>query len=278
MNAVPKVSVCVPSYNAAAFIGETVRSVLAQTFADWELVVVDDRSTDGTADVVAAFDDPRVRLIRNEANVGVAENWTRATNAGRGAYLKVLCHDDVIYPDSLAKQTAVLDDPAHAGVAVVSASRDILNAQGTPIFRDRRAKGLRGRVPGPAALRAVVRSGTNPLGEPGALLFRRSVYERVGPFHGRSVWMVDVDMWARLLRHGDLFVLPDTLSAFRVSGGALSTQLSKRQSVEAYELFVRLREQYPDTIRQSDVAVGRVRAAVLQRLRAMVYGLHLRRG
>lgn len=277
MSGGPKVSVCVPAYNAAAFIGDTVRSVLAQTFSDWELVVVDDRSTDGTADVVAGFADPRIRLIRNETNLGVAGNWTRATSAGHGEYLKVLCHDDVIYPESLARQSAVLEDPANAAVAVVSASRDILNATGTPIFRNRRAKGLLGRVSGPDALRAVVRSGTNPLGEPGALLFRRSVYEQVGGFHGGSVWMIDIDMWARLLGRGDLYVLPDTLSAFRVSGGALSTKLAKRQSVEAYELFLQLRQQHPDLIRPTDLAVGRVRAAVLQRLRSVVYGLHLRR-
>ena len=71
----PLVSVCVPCYNGAEFLERTLESVLAQTFTDYELVVADNKSTDGTVDIVKSFSDPRIRLIQNERNLGMALNW-----------------------------------------------------------------------------------------------------------------------------------------------------------------------------------------------------------
>ena len=121
----PTVSVCIPAYNAARFIGEAIGSVLAQTCRDFELVVVDDASADDTVDVVRRFSDPRLRLLRNARNLGLAGNWNRATSEARGRYVKLLCQDDLLRPDCLADQVAVLDHPGNGDVALVCARRDI---------------------------------------------------------------------------------------------------------------------------------------------------------
>jgi glycosyltransferase involved in cell wall biosynthesis len=108
-SAVPRVSVVTCTYNSAGLVGETVRALLAQTWHDFELIVVDDASTDGTAEVVAAQADPRIRLIRNTRNVGVAAARNIGMDAARGEYLFANDHDDVSLPTRLARQVAYLD-------------------------------------------------------------------------------------------------------------------------------------------------------------------------
>ena len=94
----PRVSIVTCTYNAAGFIGDTLRALLAQTWRDFELIVVDDASTDGTVDAVSAFDDPRIRLIRNARNLGVAAARNVGLDAARGEYLIANDHDDISLP------------------------------------------------------------------------------------------------------------------------------------------------------------------------------------
>ena len=273
--AAPAVSVCVPAYNAARFIGEAIASVLAQTFSDFELLVVDDASTDDTLGIVRRYSDPRVRLLINERNLGVAGNWNRAVSLARGRYVKVLCQDDLLRPECLAAQAAVLDDPANAGVSVVCCRPDVIDESGRVLLRNRGIRAA-GRVPAPEALRRIVRSGTNPLGEPAAVLFRAEAFARAGGFDGRSAYMIDLDLYARLLQHGDLFVVPRPLAAFRISRGALSTALAGSQAREAGEFFRRLRERRPDLITRADLWTARGKAVARAHARRLMYALFLR--
>lgn len=94
----PRVSIVVPVYNCERFIGEALGSALAQTYADLEVVVVDNSSTDRTAEVIARWKDPRLRVLANATNIGAARNWDRAAAEARGRYIKLLCADDVLYP------------------------------------------------------------------------------------------------------------------------------------------------------------------------------------
>src|SRR5689334_490580 len=125
----PLVSVCMPLYNGAAFLGATIESVLAQTWEDWELVIADDASSDGSLDVVRRVPDCRIRILDACGNVGPASNWNRAVTEARGRYVKVLCQDDLIYPTCLAEQIAVLERDANNAVAFVCSRRDIIDSQ-----------------------------------------------------------------------------------------------------------------------------------------------------
>jgi glycosyltransferase involved in cell wall biosynthesis len=112
----PAVTVVMPAYDAAEFIGESTESVLAQTFSDWELVVVDDGSTDGTSGVVAAYDDPRIRLLTIEHSglPAVARNCGLAASESR--YVAFLDADDLWRPEKLTRQVAVLDSRPELGL------------------------------------------------------------------------------------------------------------------------------------------------------------------
>ena len=104
------VSIVVPTYNNVDFVEETIESILAQTYTDFELVIADHSSTDGTWEKIQRFaDDPRVTLLRTPAGGGAPANWTRVTEAATGDYLKLVCGDDLLEPSCLEQQVAVLD-------------------------------------------------------------------------------------------------------------------------------------------------------------------------
>ena len=274
--ATPAVSVCIPAYNASRFIAETVESVLAQTFGDYELIVVDDASTDDTVDVVRRFTDPRLRLICNDRNLGLAGNWNRAVAEARGRYVKLLCQDDLLRPDCLAHQAAVLESPGNEAVALVCARRDIIDEGGRVLIRDRGMRAV-GRVAAADAFRRIVRAGTNAIGEPVAVLFRAAAFARTGGFDGTSPYMIDLDLWVRLLAHGNLYVVSQTLGAFRISRGALSTAIAKSQARETRALLRRLRRQVPNVISRSDLFLGEAKAVALAQARRLAYAMHFKR-
>lgn len=105
----PRVSIIMPAYNAQAYIGQAIESALAQTFPDWELIVVDDCSTDDTAACVQSYSDSRIRYLKNEKNSGAAQSRNRAIEAGRGEYVAFLDSDDVWLPFKLEAQIRQLD-------------------------------------------------------------------------------------------------------------------------------------------------------------------------
>ena len=104
MTGAPLVSVLMTAFNRAPFIGSSIESVLAQTFTDFELLIVDDRSTDGTLDIACDYErrDRRVRVVRNERNLGQFENRNHAAKLARGGFLKFHDSDDLMYPHCLA--------------------------------------------------------------------------------------------------------------------------------------------------------------------------------
>lgn len=114
----PTVSVVMAAYRGAALIGETIDSLLAQTFGDWELVVVDDCSPDETCEVIRSYADPRIRLIAAERNVGPVRTRNRAFALARGRYVAGLDQDDLCHPARLGAQVAYLD--AHADTVLVA--------------------------------------------------------------------------------------------------------------------------------------------------------------
>ncbi len=116
ITSVPTVSVIMAVYNGSSYVGAAIDSILAQTFADFELIVVDDGSTDATAQILESIGDPRLRLVRQD-NQGLAASLNHAISLARGKYLARHDHDDVSLPQRFAKQVAFLD--AHPDYALL---------------------------------------------------------------------------------------------------------------------------------------------------------------
>ena len=125
----PRISVIMPAYNAQACIAKAIRSVQEQTVCDWELIVIDDCSKDGTAQVVEEFtrEDPRVQLHRNEQNMGVARTRNRGLKLSRGEFVAFLDSDDAWRPEKLAMQLSCFQQ---TGADLVYTSYAIVDADG----------------------------------------------------------------------------------------------------------------------------------------------------
>ncbi len=236
----PAVSVCIPTYRGAATLGAAIASVLAQSYTDFELVIVDDGSPDNTRSVVESHDDRRVRYVRNERNLGPEGNWNRCLELARGKYFKLLPHDDVLSVDCLARQVTVLDADTRREIALVFSARDVLSPEGRILLRRGYPAARTGRLAGKDVTAACVRRGTNLVGEPGAVLFRRELAAEVGRFDATNPYVIDLDYWVRLLAHGDAYYFEEALAGFRVSDAQWSVAIGSRQSADFRGLVRRL--------------------------------------
>lgn len=206
------VSVCIPAYNSAEYIGRTIESVLSQTYENLELIVVDDCSVDNTVDIVRSFLDERVRLICNEQNLGMTGNWNKCINEAKGEYIKLIPADDCIYPECIEQSVAVLSDKPEISLVIVGS--DLVNNEDRVIgsYMHWKKQGLvKGSI---IAKRSAMYN--NFFGNPVCAMFRKKDFERTGGFDKDIPYILDFDLWLMLTALGDVWVIKDKLSAFRV--------------------------------------------------------------
>lgn len=267
----PAVSVCIPSYRGAAHLAAAINSVLAQTFTDFELIVVDDNSPDNTAEIMRTFTDPRVRFLVNPTNLGPDGNWNRCLELARGRYFKLLPQDDLLAPTCLAEQVAVLEQDREEAIALVFCARTILDARDRAIMTRGYPQRRSGTIAARTVIRQCVRRGTNVIGEPGGVMFRRTLAATAGKFDATIGYVLDLDYWVRLLLHGDAYYLAAPLASFRVSSGSWSVRIGARQSLE-YQLFIKKLMADPRySATGIDVFAGKVMAKVNAMLRSVLY-------
>ena len=266
----PRVSVVVPSFNNASFIEATMDSILAQTFADFELVVADHSSSDGTWALLQPYaGDPRVRLLQTEAGGGAPRNWQRVTAEARGELVKLVCGDDVIYPDCLRDQVAAMD--AHPSVVLVAAQRDLIDARGGIVTTRRGLAGLAGRVPGKVAVRHTVVAGSNIFGEPACVLIRREALVRAGGWDVRHPFVIDEATYVKVLLTGDFFGIDKALAAFRLSSSQWSVSLARAQSDQVIGFHHQLADEAPGVLSRADLWRGDAIARAMAYVRRLAY-------
>ena len=199
----PKVSVVLPVYNVAAHIQGTIESLLRQTFQDFELLVLDDCSTDDTVAQVEKIADPRLRLIRNPQNLGRAGTDNAALPYVQGEYLAKMDGDDICHPERLAKQVAYLD--AHPEVNIVGS-----------FMQNFGASTYLNRYPAEPADTRVLTLFTLPTGNPSAMM-RTSLFREQDLRYDASLRQTeDYDFCARYIRQLHIATLQETLIEYRV--------------------------------------------------------------
>lgn len=267
----PRVSVVVPAYNNAAYLAATLDSILAQDYQDYELVVADHSSADATAQVLERYaSHPKVRVLSpTPAGGGALANWNRVSMHARGELLKLVCGDDLVAPSLLREQVAALD--ANPGAVLVACSRDLVDAGGRIVIRNRGLAGLDGRVSGADAVRATVRAGTNIFGEPGCVLFRRDLLEREGGWDSTWPYLIDQATYARIMLHGDMVALRRPLASFRISAGQWSVRLIGQHAEQSRAFHRWLRETHPGLLSAGDVRLGDARAVAMGIARRATY-------
>lgn len=215
----PQVDALIAVHNGAQHIGEAVESLLGQTLGDIEVLVVDDASDDDTARILALFDDPRLRVSRNQRNMGLAASLNRGLAETTAPFVARLDADDVAEPDRLARQAAFLE--AHPEVGLLGTGCRLIDPDGTVIgeqFAPDNDLAIR--------LRGLV---GNPFFHP-SVMIRRDVLDRHRLRYDENFETAqDYDLWMRILEHTRGANLPEPLTRLRVHAGQVSATRAERQ-------------------------------------------------
>lgn len=200
------VSICLTTFNRAPVLPATLDSLLAQTFTDFELIVSDDCSTDGTEAICRAYEarDSRIRYVRNDRNLRMPGNLNAAVSRASGRYIANLHDGDVYRPDLIEKWARALDETPTA--AFVFNAYHAARPGGSMRLYD---LGFAPRVGGEEIALAYFRSMTSCVW--GTVMARASAYARAGRFDPDFGFISDVDMWLRLARDADVAYVAEPL-------------------------------------------------------------------
>lgn len=216
------VSIVMPSYNTEAFIAQSIESVLAQTYENWELIIVDDCSKDNTDAVVAEFSDPRIRYLKNERNSGAAVSRNRALREAKGTWIAFLDSDDLWHPEKLEKQIAFMEKNGYRF------------SYTNYTEMDESSQSLGVRVTGP---KHITKAGMFAYCWPGCL----SVM-----YHRETVGLVQIAdikknndylMWLQVIRKADCYLLDEELASYRRRSGSISNHSYTALVKWHYKLF-----------------------------------------
>ena len=257
---------CIPTFNGANTIAETVNSVLGQSISDIELIICDDGSTDQTMERLATFSDARLKIYQLEKLESATDNWNRALGFCSGEFIKVMGQDDILYPNCLETELLALAKFNFLEPAFVYSRRNIILENGTRVkiprlFNNNRIRPSDSRK----LLRSVIRSGRNPIGEPVAVTFRRDAVLMTEGFRGSYV--IDLDMWFQLLMLSPAIKVNNVLTAFRVSHNSWSFRLRKIQARETIELYDKMAAASLIDDLGLSVFIGKQMAHIMQFLR-----------
>lgn len=212
------VSIIIPAYNAEATLPATLKSVLSQTYTDFEVWVVDDGSRDGTASVVETIADPRIHLVQ-QANQGAAVARNHGIEVSTAPLVTFLDGDDCWTPEKLADQVAALEQ--HPQAAIAYSWTNYIDQAGQPLFPGGRDKHS-GDVYGELFQHNFIESGSN-------LIVRRTALEQVGVFDPDLASVHDWELWLRLAEHYEFILVPKAQILYRVMSGSISSNLSRQE-------------------------------------------------
>ena len=214
------VSVCLPTYNGADYIEEALRSILNQTYQDFELLVVDDGSTDTTLDIVQSISDPRIQLHRNPERLGIPANWNRCLELAAGEFVCLFHQDDVMLPENLERKIQLLSADETVGF-VHSAVETLVEESAPSSFADWIEDATEDMVwDGPEYFRTLLLNG-NRVCAP-TVLARRSALLEQGGFDPDLGFACDYAMWLRLCLTYRVGFLVRPLVCYRWHGGNAS--------------------------------------------------------
>lgn len=224
------VSICIPVYNGAAYLNACLDSVFEQTLPDYEVIVVDDCSSDTSAEIIDSYKkkNSRLKYFRNEKNQGLVGNWNRCLELASGTWIKFVFQDDLLARDCLEKMTR-----AGEGASMVVSRRRFLiedSASETlrtyftgkvltidTLFEGSPPEHMDSKILSSLALQKM---GLNFIGEPSAVCFKRSLLGETGLFDPEFGQLCDLEFWLRIVTRDGMIYLNEELVSFRVHGSS----------------------------------------------------------
>lgn len=236
------VSVCIPAFNGATHLEECLDSVCSQTYRELEILIVDDCSTDRTASIIEAYQqrDSRIRLVRNDTNLGLVGNWERCITLASGEFVKFAFHDDVLYPRCVEALVQAMDP----GVRFAFCAREFIADDPASRTRANGMQRARQRIHAlfadtglitPAAFSLAVLDviPTNIVGEPTATMMHRDVFWQYGRFNPDLVQILDFEFWCRVGSNETIRYVPEVLAKFRLHASSTTSRNVAQQLYQA---------------------------------------------
>ena len=189
MSEQPVVSVLMSAFNNMAFLPEAISSILAQTFADFEFIIIDDGSTDATWNILTSCSDPRIRLVRNERNLGLARSLNNGLDLARGQYVTRQDADDISLPHRLERQIGLMEE--HPDIGIVGSQCMMIDAKG-------RDQGILPKPLSDLEIRWVMLL-DNPFAHPTVMVRRRILQQHALKYDEQFQTAQDYELWTRLL-------------------------------------------------------------------------------
>lgn len=200
-------SVILPVFNSETFVEEAIRSVLDQTFSDFELIVIDDGSTDKSGEIVLGFDDPRIVYLRNETNQGLVFSLNRGLEIAKGDYIARMDADDICYPERFHRQILSLDQNPSIGLCASKAA--LIDS-----FGKRIVKVFFPKINAPIPWEILWH---NPIVHP-SVMFRKKILNSEREWYRLEEYPAeDYGLWCRLIAHNKMLILDEELLYYRIS-------------------------------------------------------------
>ena len=232
----PEISVCLPTHNGSKYLGEAIASILEQTRSDFEVIVVDDGSTDGTDAVIESFQDARIQLFRNPNRLGVVGTWNRCIELSRGQYVCIFPHHDLMMPENLAHKTSILDK--HRNVGFVYSSARQMDAASV-IREGSTASPNRERIRTGSETFKLLLLGGEMICSP-TVMVRRECYETLGGFDSRLPLTAGSEMWMRIALFNDIAYLAEPLVTHRPRNENGATHATGVEALKQHYLAKRI--------------------------------------
>lgn len=232
-----RVAVCIPTYNGEWFVGDALRSVLGQSYADARVIVSDDCSTDRTQAIVEATKDPRVDLHVNSRRLGLVGNWNRCIELASAEFIQIFHQDDVMSSDSISHLVQALDRHPEAGFAfsnmrTIDETGGVIGGHWYPDLPEDDML-----YPGEEFFRLLVRQGNVVPCQ--SVMVRSSCLKEAGPYDSRLRYTPDLEMWLRLSLHYDVAYVAEPLVLVRRHPGQESSSFlgSVKEVDEVWRAF-----------------------------------------
>jgi glycosyltransferase involved in cell wall biosynthesis len=228
-----------PTYNRASFIGDTIRSVLVQTYPDWELIIIDDASTDDTYDVIKDFISPHILYVKNEKNLGIAASRNIAVSKARGQYIAMLDSDDIwLDKEKLVKQVSFLEK--NTDYALVGTWVRKIDQNGASIGEMTFATDDRAIRQAMLCRNQFVQS---------SVLFVKKVAEKAGLYDLALLVDEDYDLWLAIGKIYKFANLSDFTTGYRVHTGSIIRRKKLLAAQLHLSIIKKYRYDYPEYFR-----------------------------
>jgi glycosyltransferase involved in cell wall biosynthesis len=267
MSNTPKVSVLIPCYNYAHFLDEAILSVLNQTYTDYEIVIVDNNSTDNTDEVVQKYlNDGKVFYYKNSTNIGAIANFNKCLTYAKGQYIKYLMADDKFHPRLLEIFVGIMDE--HPNVSLITSYWEMFDRKtrkwilpyshlqhGQTIINDvlNEAKG-------------------NWIGAPTTVMFRKDKAP-AGNFSFKYTALTDLYMWLQILSVGDCYIVPEILSYFRVHEASWTNAKRVEHWMDDYRFYKNIFSNNEFKVKESGIKLDKQIKAKAERCALGMYQL-----